>query len=785
MSPFLSFLLTFLIFAGGVGFYFYWKAERRKRLVRGLETKLFLIRVPAGSGEEKDFKKEINVSEQFFNSIAAFKEPIAFEVAVSHVGREISFFASVPAKFADAFIKQIQSIWSDSIVEAAEEYNIFNYSGAVSAATVLLKQRFILSLKTYEEAESDTFLPILGGLAKISDIGEGGALQFIVCPARKDRKKEAQGVLKSLKKGWKLGDILGDQLSFSLSNFTDSVSGKVEKKPEKPVVDEEAVKLINGKLAKPLFEVNARIVASAPSQFQADSILDGLTAGFSQFAVPNRNEFKITRVKSGDRDFFHKYSFRDFDKNKTMTLNSGELASVFHLPTSTTNIPNIKMVKAREAAPPVSLPKEGLLIGRSVFRGESTDVRIADDDRRRHIYMVGQTGTGKSNLLVNMVSDDIRKGKGVAVIDPHGDLAEDILSLIPKNRLEDVIYFSPGHLSNPVGLNMLEYDFSRPEEKTFIVNELLNIFDKLYDLKTTGGPMFEQYMRNALLLLMEDSVNEPATLMEVPRVFSDSAFRARKLARIRNPVVIDFWEKEAVKAGGEAALSNVTPYVTSKFNNFTANDYIRPIIGQARSAFNFREVMDSGKILIVNLSKGRVGDINANLIGMIVVGKILMAALGRVDIEQEKRRDFYLYIDEFQNFATDSIAVILSEARKYRLDLTLAHQFIAQLSDKIRDAVFGNVGSLISFRIGAKDAEFLAKHFEPVFKETDLINIDNYEAYVKLLIKGETAKPFNVRMIKAEPGNLEISKSAKEISERKYSRPRDVVEQEIYNRLRN
>ena len=442
-------------------------------------------------------------------------------------------------------------------------------------------------------------------------------------------------------------------------------------------------------------------------------------------------------------------------------------------------------MKSREAPPPADLSKEGVLIGQSIFRGDIREIRIADDDRRRHVYMIGQTGTGKSNLLINMVVSDIRNGKGVAVIDPHGDLVEDILGLVPKDRYQDIIVFDPGDIDNPVGLNMLEYDFRRPEEKTFIVNELLNIFDKLYDLKTTGGPMFEQYMRNALLLLMEDAVNEPATLMEVPRIFSDTAFRNRKLARIKNPVVLDFWEKEAIKAGGEASLQNITPYVTSKFNNFTSNDYVRPIIGQTKSAFNFREAMDSGKILLINLSKGRVGDVNANLLGMIVIGKILMAALGRVDIEQEKRRDFYLYIDEFQNFATDSIAVILSEARKYRLDLTLGHQFIAQLPDKIRDAVFGNVGSLISFRIGSKDAEFLVKQFEPVFKEQDLINIDNYKAYVKLLINGETARPFNMRTIKAELGDQILAKDLKDFSRGRYGQKRETVEQEIYGRLRN
>jgi hypothetical protein len=275
--------------------------------------------------------------------------------------------------------------------------------------------------------------------------------------------------------------------------------------------------------------------------------------------------------------------------------------------------------------------------------------------------------------------------------------------------------------------------------------------------------------------------------MEVPRVFTDAAYRKRKLERIRNPIVVDFWEKEAAKAGGEAALSNMTPYITSKFNTFIANDYMRPIIGQPKSAFNFRAVMDEGKILLVNLSKGRIGEINANLLGMIIAGKLLFAALSRVDMNPKERRDFYLYIDEFQNFTTDSIPSILSEARKYRLSLAIAHQFIAQLDEKIRDAVFGNVGSMTVFRVGAQDAEFLAKQFEPVFSQNDLINIDNLNAYAKILINGETSKPFNMKIETTswDPGDRALGEKMKEYSRVKYGQDRVAIEDDIFQRLRS
>jgi len=740
--------------------------------------------MPRVSKEGKDLKQEVNVTEQLFSALAAFKKPFVFEVAVPYIGEEIHFFVAIQSSLSEAFIRQIQSLWNDAEVKAVEDYNIFNYSGVTLGAWLNLKKRFVLPIRTYQEFDADTFSPLLGGFTKINELGEGAALQFIVRPATRAYKKETQVALRFLKKGNRLDYVLRHPLSVSLSDVTAAISPKPQKKEEgyEKLVDEQAVKALELKLSKPFFEVNVRVVSSAPSQSQADSILASIAAGFSQFSSPERNGFKLIRSRNV-KNLVHRFSFREFNSKQAMILNSEELASIFHFPTPFTDVPKIKELKSKGAPPPSNLPEKGVLIGESVYRGEVRKVRISNDDRRRHIYIIGQTGTGKSNLLTNMVIDDVNNDKGVAVLDPHGDFTEDILSLIPKKRFKDVIVFNPGDIDKPLGLNIIEYDLKRPEEKTFIVNEIQNMFNKLFATETMG-PMFEQYMRNALLLLMEDSIEEPATLMEVSRVFTDADFRERKLGRIKNPAVIDFWRKEAVKAGGEASLANMTPYITSKFNNFTANDYMRVIISQTKSAFNFRSVMDEGKILLINLSKGKIGDINANLLGMIIVGKLLMAALGRVDVPQEKRRDFNLYIDEFQNFTTDSIAVILSEARKYRLNLTIAHQFIGQLSEEIRDAVFGNVGSTIAFRVGKLDSEFLVKQFEPVFGEQDLVNIDNFNAYVKLLIQGETTKPFNIKTIPAYAGNREVADEIKAISREKYGRDRKEIEEEIYKRLR-
>ncbi len=786
----LVFILLFISMAvvAGAAVYFIHRFLAKGRLRDSLTSVLLLVKIHKGAVDasgEKDFKKEIGLTEQLLSGLASLKKPFVLELAVPHVGEEIHFYISVQRLVKEVAIKQIQGIWANAAVEeAGDDYNIFNPNGAIAGAYLKQGENYALPIRTYQEIGSDTFSAIIGALSKMNEIGEGAAVQILARPASKDSKRKIESYIRSLKKGEKIERVFGHAFPFKPEEIKEAFNPKGEEaKSADRVVDDEAVKALTAKISKPTFDVNVRLIASAPTPFQANDILEGLAAGFTQFGSPMRNDFKIVKAKNTS-NIAYDFSFRLFNNNQVMVLNAEEIASFYHFPISGTETPRVKWLKSREAPPPSNLPDKGVLIGKSVFRGQTKEVYITDDDRRRHVYMIGQTGTGKSTLLGNMIVDDIKKGKGVAIIDPHGDLAEKALSCIPQNRMDDVIYFDPGDLSRPLGLNMLEYDFNKPEEKTFIVNEMQGIFNKLFPPETMG-PMFEQYMRNALLLLMEDMPNEPATMVEIPRIFTDPEYRKRKLARIHNPVVIDFWEKEAIKAGGEASLANMTPYITSKFNNFISNDYMRPIIGQPKSAFNFRQVMDEGKILLVNLSKGRIGDINAGLLGMVFTGKLLMAALSRVDIaEADKRRDFNLYIDEFQNFTTDSISTILSEARKYRLNLTMAHQFIAQLTEKIRDSVFGNVGSQIIFRVGVQDAEFLEKQFQPVFDKSDLINIDNFNAYAKILVNGETTKPFNMQTLAPENGNRELIDQLKERSRQKYGADRQETEDSIYQRLR-
>lgn len=741
----------------------------------------------AQGGSVSDWKDQINHTAQLYSILAGLKTPFVLEAAVPHVGEEIHFFVGIPRQSVQSISRQIEGLFEDAQVQEADDYNIFNTGGEHAGVYLEQKLSSSLPIRTYVEANIDTFDPILSGLSKINEIGEGAAIQIMVRPALDDEKKNIGRLISNLKQGHKRDDVLkGAKIELKDFHKALTVGGEKDSSTgsEPRVVDEDAVKALEAKISKPLLHVNFRIIASAANSFQANSVLDGISHGVSQFAAPLRQEFKISKPRN-IKKFLFQYSFREFDNGQAITLNTEELASLFHLPITTTEIPRIKWLKSKEAAPPNQLASAGTLIGESAFRGEQKKIYITDEDRRRHIYVIGQTGVGKTNFINFMAIDDIKKGKGVAVLDPHGEFVEAIASLIPPERMDDVIYFDPGDLAKPLGMNMLEYDFSKPEQKTFIVNEMFNILDKLYDMKTVGGPMFEQYTKNAILLLMEDMVNEPATLMEIPKVFNDDKYRERKVSRIRNPIVVDFWTKEAVKTTGEHSLANMTTWITSKFNNFLANDYMRPIIGQAQSSLNFRKIMDEKKILLINLSKGKIGDINMGLLGMIILGKMLMAALSRIDMPENQRNDFNVYIDEFQNFATDSIPTTLSEARKYRMNLTMAHQFIAQLPEKIRDAIFGNVGSKIVFRVGAPDAEFLAKEFEPVFSQNDLMNIANYNAYAKILINGYVSKPFNVKTIYAGKGDYSNFEKIKQMSHAKYGKDREVVEEEIFNRYKS
>lgn len=767
-------LMVILIFA--------WAFFRYRKKGTKLNLKLLLVKLPPSSlkdNEQRDIVAEIGNFEQLLSSLSSLKEPFCLELAVHNSGSEIYFYLAIPRQSVDFVIRQIQGFFADAQVDEVDDYTIFNPNGSVAGA-VLQEKYTILPIRTYEETKIDTFSPILSVFSKLEEVGDGACLQIIARPADTNFKKNINQKITRLKKGEKFKDVAYGGVTWK--DIKPFFEGQDSSNKERSV-DEDAVQALEKKIDKPLFETNVRLMASSLSKDRTEDLLLSIAGAFAQFSSPKRSEFRLFRPKK-IKKLVYNFIFRQFDEKETLILNTEEIASIFHFPISTTTTPRLKWLKTKEAPPPDNLPKEGVIVGENVFRGERKLVRMDRDDRRRHFYVIGQTGTGKSWLMLNMALQDIKAGDGVCVIDPHGDLVDDILERMPVERAKDVIVFDPGDVGRPLGMNMLEYDIRRPEEKTFIVNEIQAIFNQLF-MKETMGPMFEQYMRNSLLLLMEDSIHEAPTLMEVPRIFTDEEYRNKKIARITNPSVIDFWTKEAAKTTGEQGLANMAPYITSKFGNFIANDYIRPIISQQKSAFNFRQVMDERKILLVSLAKGKIGDINAGLLGMIAVGRLLMAALSRGEMAKEERKDFYLYIDEFQNFTTESISVILSEARKYRLNLILAHQFIAQLSDEIKGAVFGNVGSMATLRVGAPDTDELVKQFSPVFNERDLLSIENQNAFIKLLINGEPARPFNIKTLNVENGSSDVKQKLKELSRLTYGRDLQTVEKEILERLRS
>ena len=769
---------------------------------------LFLISLPKKTKIDegiapKTEKEIIAVMEQLYSSFSNIRETkdvffygqphLSFEIATPETGEEINFYISMPRKYETVIEKQIHGFYPDASIKKVEDYNIFNPEGKVAGSYLKLAKNYTLPFKTYNDMEVDPINGIVSALSKVSEKGEGVSIQLLIRPTLMKWQKSSRDIAKEMQQGKsfsqakssKSGNILG-QIAKDLKKSSKDNQTQEEIRPIITAGQEEVIKAIESKASKIGFDVNLRLLVSAPDKDRADELLTHLESAFAQFEASDMNKLKSVRIRKGRglKNLIYNFSFRLFNQKNRMLLNTEELTSIFHFPTASTETPKVKFLKTEQAAPPANMPKQGLILGKNDYRGVETVIRMQEDDRRRHLYVIGQTGTGKTAFMKNMILQDIKEGKGVCFIDPHGSDLESVMGQIPKERAEDVILIDPADMNRPLGLNMMDYDAKYPEQKTFVVNELMSIFNKLYDMKVSGGPMFEQYTRNALLLLMDDP-SEKFTLMEVPKVMSDKEFRNRLLVKCNNIVVKDFWEKEAEKAGGEASLANMVPYITSKFSVFIANDYMRPIIGQAESSINFRDIMDEQKILLVNLSKGKLGDINSYLLGLIVVGKLLMAALSRVDISEEERKDFYLYMDEFQNFSTDSIATILSEARKYKLCLIMGHQFIGQLPEEISKAVFGNVGSMVAFRVGAEDADFLVKQFEPVFDANSLINIDNFNAHIKMMINNEITKPFNLAVYPPGKENIEIIKSIKDLSNMKYGKDRAEVEKEITERWKS
>lgn len=761
-----------------------------------------------GSEEKKNL---ISIAEQLFTTLSEtggsknFFKPqdyISFEIAC--VNKKISFYINCPRHLQQLIEKQLQAQYPHAYVEEVKGYNPFQPKGEVEATELQLNKDFIFPFRTFEDMETDPLNALTNAMSKLSET-DGAAIQYILYPAGSGWQDRPRRIALEIQQGKNpsvvakstagkfAGEVAGGLRDSVLGSRQQSQDGQrndlsgIYNAIQLTPMQQEMVKKFEEKASRPGYATNIRVITSSQTLGNAKVIMHNIVTSFLQYNMQPFNGFHVKKRKKRKviKDFIFRIYRRYGRKN---ILNTEELASLWHLPTPFLETPNLKWLHSKKAPAPVNTPTEGVLMGRNVYRGQETLIKASRDDRRRHMYILGRTGVGKTEIMKYMAAQDIKNGEGVCIIDPHGDFIEDVLPHIPKSRAEDVILFDPFDTERPLGLNMLEV--TSEEQKDFAVQEMISIFYKLVTDPAMLGPMFEHNMRNAMLTLMADQDN-PGTIVDIPRIFTDTDFQKYKISKLSDPVVRAFWEKEMAKTS-DFHKSEMLGYLVSKVGRFVENAMMRNIVGQPKSSFNFREVMDNKKILLVNLAKGKVGEMNAKLIGLIIVSKIQMAALSRADIPGEDRKDFYLYVDEFQNFITDAFSSILSEARKYKLNLIIAHQFLAQLSqgagvqgagsNDLRDAVFGNAGSMVAFRIGVEDSEVMAKEFAPVFNEFDLLNVDKYNAFVKLMIDGTASKPFNMAtypLPKPSAEEAEVAKAIKDLSRLKFGRSRAQVEKEI------
>lgn len=755
-------LVSGLLFLLGWGFVIWYKWRDREE--KSLKQVNLWVVVP------QDNEVKIDAMEQIISSFASMyksAKPKFLQMFVSQpsasleiigTGDDIKFYISIPEKYQDLIEKQIYSVYAGADIKAVDEINIYSKDGTVEYAWMVSKKLPHYPLKNYKEIATDPLAAITSALSKLSK-EETVAIQLVISPTNGSWTKPGKSFISNTKKS--------------------------ESNPEKASykVDAKQLEAIEQKCGKVGLETAVRIVAVAPNREIAKNNISNIKACFGQLESPwNKFTSKKIRLKSMFmEDFIYKYPVVLWFKNKTI-LSVDEVASIFHFPNKSIETPNIYWLKAKKAPAPIDSPQEGLYIGDNLYRGIDKKFCMTATDRQRHFYIVGQTGVGKSWLLADMALQDIKAGKGVCFIDPH-DTFESILERIPPERVDDVIYFDPSTTDRPMGFNVMECESE--DQKDFVTSSIINLMYKLYDPYKTGivGPRFEHAIRNIMLTVM----TEPgATFIEIVRCLTDQSYVQEILPKVKDPMVRRYWTDQIAQTS-DFHKSEVLDYIVSKFGRFITNTMMRNIIGQSTSSFNFRTAMDEGKILIINLAKGTIGEENSAFLGLVLIPKILIAAMSRQNIPEEKRKDFYLYVDEFQNFATQDFAVILSEARKYHLNLIVANQFISQMDDEVKNAVFGNVGTICSFRLGISDAGFLTKQFQPEFGEHDLLNLGTGEIYLKTMINGTPKDPFSIKVAAAEkkkPGNPKMAEMIKRLSSLKYGRPRALVEAEIAQRAK-
>lgn len=783
------------------------KLRKSKKYERGLKMVPLLIHLPpstddidAGGRDKRDIANEAISKAQVMYSILAStitkgvktklygQRHFSFEIIAKD--GFIRYYAIAPSVLTETVKQAIQSAYPTSRIEEKMEDNIFEGGGgldAVSGAELTLNKESYLPIATYEDTKRDASMAILNALSAVGK-NEGAAVQILFRPAQKSWLESGKTYVKNTQEGKSttstrtIGASLGE-IAMDVLRAPWEVPGEHEKTEQTTntvtAIKQEEIQAVTNKLRYPAFETLIRVISSAENSARSQAIMGGIVSSFSQFNSPELNGFKVNTLKKPKR-FVIDYTFRFFPlKYKSSILNSVELASIFHLPEQNA-IPSSSVERqlVKQVDGPAKLATEGLFLGTNEYRGNKKPIYLQEKDRRRHMYVIGQTGMGKSVFLENLAFQDMCDGRGFAFIDPHGDAVEALLKRVPEERVDDIIYFDPADIEHPVGMNMFE--FTNDDQKDFIVQEGISMLQSLFDPQNQGffGPRGQHMFRNAALLLMSDPAG--ATFIDIPQCFTDPEFVKSKLKYVTDKAVYDYWTKEFPASQKSNDAGEVITWFASKWGPFIANTIMKNTLGQVKSGFNIREIMDNKKIFLVNLSKGRLGDINANLLGMIFVMKFQQAAMSRQDIPEDQRQDFCLYVDEFQNFATDSFESILSEARKYRLNLIVANQFMTQLTEKIREALLGNVGTIVCGRIGVTDAELMVKAFTPTFTAEDLTKTPNFAAVAKVMMFDMPSTPFTINLPPPMgTPNDALMENLKVYSATRFGKTREEVEKEI------
>jgi hypothetical protein len=796
----------------------------------------------SSGGQEKN--TILAVGEQLYSVMRDYAKPEfttwltggdRFSLEIVCVDQVVKFWIACTYEAAHILERQVVAIYPKAHITRLSKIDFFKEKTVAYSQEIGLLNRHELPFKTYKLIDGDPLNTITNTLSGLS-LEESVAIQLILVPAKDGWQKHPRHLAGKIqqgfnpneilrKKGWweypfrflgqvikavrpakddKNKDGIDDREQMDLSGKRQSI----QLTPQQ----QEIIKKLEEKSARPGFHFTIRVVGSAKTIERSRQIVNSVLPAFQIFDIKPFNG--LVRKNTNQKKSILNFLLRAPTFGDKKILNTEEINSLWHLPNYLTQTPNIKWLLARRPAIPLEIPGPGperIFIGRAASRGQTKDVYINTEDRFRHIYSLGGSGSGKSVTMMNIALKDIELGHGCCIIDPHGEGVDDILRRIPENRIDDVIVFSPAILDRPLGLNMLEFDPLKPTQKTLVIDTLFSIWDKLYDLKKTGGPMFESYMKNSMRLVMSHP-ESGSTLMEIPKVLSDEDYRSFKLAMCEEQEVVDFWEKEATKAGGEASLENMVPYITSKLAPFVTNDFLRPMIGQQKSAINFRQAMDNNKIILVSLSKGMIGETSAYLVGMVIVGGLLMSGMGRSDglkynldgttspVTPNDRPPFFVYIDEMQNFLFDAIPKALEEIRKYKVGFYLAHQFIKQVvvqgDERIKDSIMANCATKFIFRCSAEDAKFLEPEFTPL-TIPDIANPEARTFNCIELVDGQRTTPFNVqgyypeyfeiedkshpeKMVAAEEKRKRIIENTKI----KYGRPKEEVEQEIKDRAK-